>query len=799
MKKLLFALISLVLLPLISCSDDELDALRTEQEALSQRVLALETWQAQVNENIASLKKLVESLEQRDYVTGVTPLNDGSGYIISFLNNGAIIIKNGIDGANGTNGTDGKDGQDGSNGIDGNTPVIGVKLGDDGIYYWTIDGEWLYDANGNKVRASAIDGKDGQDGAPGANGEDGKDGVDGTDGKDGKDGQDGTDGADGADGADGKDGKDGKDGNTPQLRINPTTNEWEVSTDNGVTWTSTGVKATGAQGEQGEKGEQGEQGEQGAQGEKGEKGDSWFAGVDTSNSQYITVTLTNGTVLTFPRYKIFKIGTDTTNEAIVITQLGATNIALRLPDGFKEADYTAIVANIYAGENGDIATRSYSSTEWIVKVNKPTFATDGTCNNDASVSITPPGNITAGTKAILNVTIINSDGSKTETARPLVMGDLNAVPSQVPHIYIMTDEYVEEIPDKENYLTSTFRVKTNESSHEVVGEISLRGRGNSTWYYDKRPYRLKFSEKVSICGMEASKNYVLIAHYIDPTLMSNPIAFKMADLLGMPYVNSAVPVEVTLNGKYRGAYMLTEAIGIRKTSVDIDEENSVLLEIDQNYDEEWQFRSPAYNLPVMVKDPDMTQELFNYWKAEFETLEQKLTKDSIKISNYADLLDLNSVADIMIINNMVGNYEIHHPKSLYMYKTKGDKFYMGPAWDYDWAYGFIQGEGYFKNEYPIIFGNEPNAESKAGYQLFRTLLTDPRFVKVYRDRWEYFRTYCYPQLMDYVDRYAALIAQSAANDAKIWTNTVNHTEMVEGMRQWLKKRITFIDNEMTSF
>lgn len=119
MKKLLFALISLVLLPLISCSDDELDALRSEQEALSQRVLALETWQAQVNENIASLKKLVESLEQRDYVTRVTPLTDGIGYIISFLNNGAIIIKNGIDGANGTNGADGKDGQDGSNGIDG--------------------------------------------------------------------------------------------------------------------------------------------------------------------------------------------------------------------------------------------------------------------------------------------------------------------------------------------------------------------------------------------------------------------------------------------------------------------------------------------------------------------------------------------------------------------------------------------------------------------------------------------------------------------------------------------------------
>jgi hypothetical protein len=148
---------------------------------------------------------------------------------------------------------------------------------------------------------------------------------------------------------------------------------------------------------------------------------------------------------------------------------------------------------------------------------------------------------------------------------------------------------------------------------------------------------------------------------------------------------------------------------------------------------------------------------------------------------------------------MVGNYEIHQPKSLYLYKTKGGKYHMGPAWDFDWAYGFIQGQGYFKNEYPIIFGNEPNAESKAGYQLFRTILTDQRFVKIYRDRWEYFKTYCYPQLMDYVDRYAELIAPSATNDAKIWDNTKNHTEMVEGMRQWLKNRISFIDNEMETF
>ena len=780
MKKFLYALMGLLLLPLSSCNDDELEALKAEQNALANRIAALETWQKQVNDNIASLQNLVYALQERDYITSVTPLADGSGYIISFLKNGAIIIKNGIDGQNGADGTNGY------------TPVVSVKLGDDGVYYWTIDGEWLYDANGNKVRASAQDGKDGQDGAPGADGKDGEDGKDGVNGTDGKDGQDGTDGKDGQDGTDGKDGKDGRDGNTPQLRINPVTNEWEVSTDGGITWFSTGVKATG---------EKGEQGEQGAQGEKGETGDSWFAGVDTSNSNYIALTLTNGTVLTFPRYKTFKIGDDEGNDALVLEKIGEKTVALQLPNGFKESDYSAIYANVitFDNGNGDIATRSYSATNWIVKIAKPTFASDGSCNNDATITITPPGNIKSGDKAILNVTIINSDGSKTETARPLVIGDLNAMPTEIPHIYIMTDEYVEEIPDKENYMTSTFRVKSSNSEYKIAGEISIKGRGNSTWYYDKRPYRLKLTDKASLCGMPEGKNFVLIAHYIDPTLMSNPIAFKMASLLDMPFVNSAIPVEVTLNGKYRGSYMLTEDIGIRKTSVNIDEENSVLFEIDANFDEEWQFKSPLYNLPVMVKDPSMTQESFDYWKSDFEALERLLTKDTIKTSDYADMLDLQSVANIMIINNMVGNYEIHHPKSLFMYKTKGGKYHMGPAWDYDWAYGLIQGEGYFKNPDPIIFGDEPNAESKPGYQLFRALVSDPRFVEIYRDRWEYFKTYAFPQLMEFVDRYEALIKESAKNDATIWTNTRNHTEMVEGMRNWLRTRITHIDNEMATF
>jgi hypothetical protein len=117
------------------------------------------------------------------------------------------------------------------------TPVIGVAQDTDGVYYWTLNGEWLLDDNGNKLPVS---GKDGQNGTNGSNGQDGADGKDGQNGEDGKDG------------ADGQDGKDGKDGVTPQLKIEE--GYWFISYDNGATWTQLG-KATGEDGKDGENGD----------------------------------------------------------------------------------------------------------------------------------------------------------------------------------------------------------------------------------------------------------------------------------------------------------------------------------------------------------------------------------------------------------------------------------------------------------------------------------------------------------------------------------------------------------------
>ncbi len=201
-------------------------------------------------------------------------------------------------GADGADGQDGSDGTDGNDGDDGITPQLRINS-------TTNEWEVSYD-NGTTwsplgVKATGADGADGQDGSDGTDGNDGDDGItpqlrinsntnewevsydNGTTWSPlgvKATGADGADGADGQDGANGTDGNDGNDGITPQLRINSTTNEWEVSYDNGTTWSSLGIKAIGADGTDGQDGNDGKDGRNGADGRDGRNGKNGTDGKD---------------------------------------------------------------------------------------------------------------------------------------------------------------------------------------------------------------------------------------------------------------------------------------------------------------------------------------------------------------------------------------------------------------------------------------------------------------------------------------------------------------------------------------
>ena len=191
------------LLLCVGCEKYDDTALRIDLNELEQRVVTLEQLCNHMNTNISSLQTIVAALQNNDFVTSVTPvMQDGKevGYTITFNKSNPITIHHG------------KDGQNGSDGKDGVTPTIGVKQDEDGIYYWTLDGEWLTDSAGNKIKVQGVDGSNG------------KDGIDGTD------------------------GTNGKDGITPKLKIE--NDYWFISYDNGDSWMQLG-KATGENGKDG--------------------------------------------------------------------------------------------------------------------------------------------------------------------------------------------------------------------------------------------------------------------------------------------------------------------------------------------------------------------------------------------------------------------------------------------------------------------------------------------------------------------------------------------------------------------
>ena len=193
-------LIFTVLATLVGCGQYDDSELKSDINDLKSRMAALEKQCKNMNENLTSLQAIVDAIQKQDGIVSVTDLPDGQGYSVKFVSGKVIYLYNG------------------KNGTDGVTPKISVRKDSDGIYYWTVDGDWLI-VDGKKVRAVGLDGKDGKDGE------------------------------------DGQDGQDGKDAITPQLKI--VEGFWYISYDNGKSWNKLG-KATGENGKDGQDGKDGD-------------------------------------------------------------------------------------------------------------------------------------------------------------------------------------------------------------------------------------------------------------------------------------------------------------------------------------------------------------------------------------------------------------------------------------------------------------------------------------------------------------------------------------------------------------
>jgi len=312
MKKLLsiFALAG-VLFTLTSCDYDDSD-LWDAVNGIEDRVENLEKASARMNADIKSLQSILEAMQNNVTITEV--VSTDNGYKISFSDGTEATIANGADGVS--------------------APEISVRKDDDGLYYWTIGGEWLI-VDGQKVRATALDGKD---------------------------------------------------ATAPQVRIDATTGEWEISADGGATWQSTDVSA------------------------KGEAGDSIFAHVDHSNPDYVEFTLSDGTQFRVPRndsgapvfavenadgVQVIKCGE---SREYKVTTSNVATYSINKPDGWRAsfADGKLTIAapvaeNTFAEPEGsvDITVISQTGNSMIVRVQVATFERRVLTFEDADAKFTP--------------------------------------------------------------------------------------------------------------------------------------------------------------------------------------------------------------------------------------------------------------------------------------------------------------------------------------------------------------------------------------------------------------------------
>lgn len=357
----------------------------------------------------------------------------------------------------------------------------------------------------------------------------------------------------------------------------------------------------------------------------------------------------------------------------------------------------------------------------------------------------------------------------------------------LPQISINTQGNM-PIVSKDNYLPATINIDGKNIYSNFSGTTQIRGRGNSTWSYPKKPYRLKLDTETELLGLSAEKDWVLLANYLDETYLLNSIAFHVGKQLNIPYTNSGIPVELTVNGQYAGIYLFTEQVEVASDRVNIGDQG-LLLELDSYYDEDPKFTSDNFKLPIMVKHPKVNNATdLSSIKAQFQQMESLVFASSFPDNNYLDFIDNESIANFLMVFMLTDNEELNHPKSVYINKKANEKFVLGPLWDFDWAYGYEGTQKHFWH-YDRFFWTGSSAG--VGTRFFQKLLSSPQTVALLKQKWASFATN--NKLQIFVDDWAFILKEARERDYALWKRgNVSYQTDITALKTWLTNRISYL-------
>ena len=379
--------------------------------------------------------------------------------------------------------------------------------------------------------------------------------------------------------------------------------------------------------------------------------------------------------------------------------------------------------------------------------------------------------------------------------------------TNLPTVVINTQN-ARAITSKTTYVPSNVYIISEGGTKLLsTSNTGVRGRGNASWGFPKKPFKIKFEEKQSVPGSPtADRKWTLINNYGDKTLMRNILAFEVSRRVGMAYTPFCTPVDVILNGEYQGCYQLCDQVESGEGRVPA--KGGYLVEIDAYAYSEQKYFYSAQGIPVTVKHPDydnIKPDEFAFIQDYFAQMETAVFSSSYKdaAKGYRKYLDLDSFLRNFIVGEFCGNTDTYW--SVNMYKDgKTGPFFTGPVWDYDLA---------FENDnrtYPInnikdwIYCTKGSVAADAVRTMVsRIVKQDAKAHERLVELWSEAKP-SLENLNDYVDETAALLDESQELNFRRWNILGSYVHQnpkvygsysaeVDAVKNYITRRLTRFD------
>lgn len=366
------------------------------------------------------------------------------------------------------------------------------------------------------------------------------------------------------------------------------------------------------------------------------------------------------------------------------------------------------------------------------------------------------------------------------------------------------------IVSKEEYLSATLTITGVPGVADFSTICQIRGRGNYTWMLPKKPYKIKFTEKVSLMGMAPFDDWALLANHTDPSKINNALAFALGKASdGLDWTPSSEYAHLYLNGVYDGLYQLTETVKRGTDRVNVPKAGTTALALTGGYMLEGDIDNyltsgflTTHGVGIIYDDPDganATQA--TYIRDRVQEFEDVLFGSTWldPVNGYARFIDRDSFIDDYLISEVASNQEAAWHSSKKFYRTRDTstvpgKFFMGPLWDYDIAFGSFVG-----NPHPPEgwYAREPNGGGPGAVWIVR-MLQDPAFRAALETRWLALKDRLDTGFNALVDALSARVAAAALADQDRWGYEADWAALAAFKKNWMSQRIAWMSPRLVT-